>query len=55
MVEGWGRMSYTDMYAGVAAMSALGLVVYVALDWLEKRACPWETAREAQRLPGVAS
>ncbi len=41
MVEGWGRMAYADMYAGVVVMSMLGLVIYYALDMMEKRLCGW--------------
>ena len=53
MVEGWGRLAYADMYAGVVAMSLLGLALYVALDWLERRLCPWVAARrDAQAAAG---
>jgi len=45
MVEGWGRMDYTAMYAGVVAMSLLGLAIYGVLDRLEHWACPWAGAR----------
>ncbi|MDA8186514.1 MAG: ABC transporter permease [Dehalococcoidales bacterium] len=41
MVEGWGRMAYADMYAGVVAMSLLGLAIYYALDLTEKKLCAW--------------
>ncbi len=41
IVESWGRLAYPEMYAGVVAMSALGLLLYFAVDWLEKRLCPW--------------
>jgi len=41
MVEGWGRLAYPEMYAGVMAMSILGLAIYLALDRLERLACPW--------------
>lgn len=44
LVEGWGRMAYGEMYAGVLGMSVLGLVIYVALDQLERRACAWQRA-----------
>jgi NitT/TauT family transport system permease protein len=29
------------MYAGIVAMSLLGLGLYFTVDWLEKRLCPW--------------
>ena len=41
IVESWGRLAYPEMYAGVVAMSVLGLLLYFAVDWLEKRLCPW--------------
>jgi NitT/TauT family transport system permease protein len=41
IVESWGALRYAQMYAGVLAMSLLGLALYVALDWLEARACRW--------------
>lgn len=34
--------NYPAMYAGVVAMSLLGLGLYFAVDWLEKRLCPWQ-------------
>lgn len=34
-------LNYPAMYAGVAAMSILGLGLYFSVDWLEKRLCPW--------------
>lgn len=44
-VEAWGRMAYPEMYAGVIAMALLGLVTYVFLDRLERRACEWMVAK----------
>ena len=44
MVEGWGRLDYVAMYAGVVAMSLLGLALYALLDRAERLACPWTTA-----------
>ncbi len=41
IVEAWGRLAYPEMYAGVVAMSILGLLLYFAVDQLEKRLCPW--------------
>jgi NitT/TauT family transport system permease protein len=41
IVEAWGRLAYAEMYAGVVAMSALGLLLYFAIDWSERRLCPW--------------
>ncbi len=41
MVESWSRVAYVQMYAGVVAMSLLGLILYYATDWLERRLAPW--------------
>ena len=45
MVEGWGRLDYAAMYAGVVAMSVLGLALYAVLDRAERLACPWTAIR----------
>jgi ABC-type nitrate/sulfonate/bicarbonate transport system permease component len=41
IVEAWGRLAYDEMYAGVVAMSLLGLSLYFVVDRLERRFCPW--------------
>ena len=33
---------YPTMYAGIVAMSLLGLGLYFTVDWLERRMCPWQ-------------
>ena len=40
--EGSTLMDYPAMYAGIVAMSALGLGMYFGIDWLEKKLCPWK-------------
>lgn len=40
-VETWTRLAYVDMYAGVVAMSVLGLGLYFAIDGLERLLCPY--------------
>ncbi len=35
-------LDYPAMYAGVIAMSLLGLGLYFSVDWLERRLCPWQ-------------
>ena len=37
--------NYPAMYAGIAAMSLLGLGLYFAVDWLERTLAPWQFAR----------
>jgi ABC-type nitrate/sulfonate/bicarbonate transport system permease component len=41
IVETWGRLDYAGMYAGVVAMSLLGLILYFAVDSIQRRMCPW--------------
>jgi len=40
--EGSTLLDYPAMYAGVIAMSLLGLGMYFAVDWLERRLCGWK-------------
>jgi NitT/TauT family transport system permease protein len=40
-LNGSTLFDYPAMYAGILAMSLLGLGLYFGVDWLEKRLCPW--------------
>lgn len=40
--EGSTLLNYPAMYAGVIAMSLLGLGLYFTVDWLERWLCPWK-------------
>jgi NitT/TauT family transport system permease protein len=42
--QGSTLLNYPAMYAGVVAMSLLGLGLYFAVDWLERWLCPWKFA-----------
>ena len=33
---------YAAMYAGIVALSLMGLCLYFTVDWLEKRIAPWQ-------------
>jgi ABC-type nitrate/sulfonate/bicarbonate transport system permease component len=41
-LNGSTLFNYPKMYAGVLAMSLLGLGLYFAVDWLHHRTCPWQ-------------
>jgi ABC-type nitrate/sulfonate/bicarbonate transport system permease component len=41
IIESWGALRYAQMYAGVLAMSLLGLALYFAVDGLDRQLCPW--------------
>ncbi len=43
-IQGSTLFNYTNMYAGVLAMSLLGLSLYFGVDWLERKLCPWKYA-----------
>ena len=42
--NGGTLLDYPAMYAGVVALSLLGLGLYFTVDWLERRLCPWQYA-----------
>ena len=46
IVDSWGRLAYADMYAGVVAMSLLGLLLYFVVDGLERWLAPWMFLRD---------
>jgi ABC-type nitrate/sulfonate/bicarbonate transport system permease component len=41
-LNGSTLLNYPAMYAGIIAMSLLGLGLYFSVDWLEKRLCPYK-------------
>jgi ABC-type nitrate/sulfonate/bicarbonate transport system permease component len=44
-LNGSTLFNYPAMYAGVVAMSLLGLGLYFAVDFAEKKLCPWLVVR----------
>jgi len=40
--DAWARVNYLEMYAGILAMSLLGVFLYEILEQAEKRACRWK-------------
>ncbi len=47
-LNGSTLLDYPKMYAGVMAMSLLGLVLYYAADMLHRKLCPWQFAGREQ-------
>ncbi len=41
-LNGSTLLNYPNMYAGVLAMSLLGLGLYFSVDWLQQRLCRWQ-------------
>jgi NitT/TauT family transport system permease protein len=42
-LNGSTLFNYPAMYAGVVAMSLLGMVLYFGVDWLERKFSSWQT------------
>ncbi|MBI5651430.1 MAG: ABC transporter permease [Chloroflexi bacterium] len=45
ITDTFSRVAYPEMYAGVVAMSLLGLVLYFVVDYLERVLCPYLFAK----------
>ncbi len=45
IVDTFQRLAYPEMYAGVVAMSVLGLLLYFVVDFLERTLCPYLFAK----------
>jgi ABC-type nitrate/sulfonate/bicarbonate transport system permease component len=41
IADAFSRVAYREMYAGVLAMSLLGLALYFLADWAERKLAPW--------------
>ena len=41
IMDAWTRISYAEMYAGIMALSLLGLLLFVLVDLIETLLCPW--------------
>lgn len=46
IVDAWARVAYPEMYAGIVALSLLGLGFFVAVDAAERLLCPWRPWRD---------
>jgi len=42
--DAWGRIAYSEMFAGILAMALLGVVVYELIEFAERRVCRWTRA-----------
>jgi NitT/TauT family transport system permease protein len=42
LMEAWARLEWDAMFAAIIAMGVMGFTLYLFLEWLEKRLCPWE-------------
>jgi NitT/TauT family transport system permease protein len=37
----WVMVDYVQMFAGILAMSIMGILIFKAVDWMERKLCPW--------------
>lgn len=44
ILDTWGRTDYEGMFAGIGALSLLGIILYELFDILERRLCRWKSA-----------
>jgi NitT/TauT family transport system permease protein len=42
LLDAWSRYAFQEMFAGIIAMGLLGFIIYMILDYLERRLCPWK-------------
>lgn len=39
----WVMVDYVQMFAGILAMSIMGIIIFKAVDLMERKLCPWIT------------
>lgn len=42
IVDAWSKLAYVEMYAGILAMSLLGLALFVVIDRVDRRVNRWQ-------------
>lgn len=48
IMDSWGRADYVSLYSGITGMALLGFSLYLLLDFLERRLCPWNHLNEKE-------
>ena len=41
--DAWNRIDYLDMYCGIILLSAMGLILFLIVDYIEKFLCKWRS------------
>ena len=41
ILDAWSRLDYREMYAGIVAMALLGVILYEAVEVLDRTLCRW--------------
>lgn len=47
ITDAWMRLDYLGMYAGIALLSLLGVLLFILIDLLQSLLCPWYGRRSA--------
>lgn len=42
IMDAWMRVNYLEMYSGIVVLSGIGLILFGAIDYLEKKLCYWQ-------------
>lgn len=42
LLNAWSSFLWDKVFAGIIAMGLLGFIIYITLDFLERKLCPWE-------------
>lgn len=41
IMDSWMRINYPEMFAGIIGLSLMGIILFLLVDALEKKICPW--------------
>ncbi|HWR40673.1 MAG TPA: ABC transporter permease [Patescibacteria group bacterium] len=42
IMDAWMRVNYLEMYSGIVVLSGIGLILFGAIDCLERKLCYWQ-------------
>lgn len=52
IMNSWTMVNYTDMFAGITALSLMGIVLFLLIDKAEHKLCPWVFLNESKQVTG---
>jgi NitT/TauT family transport system permease protein len=42
IMDAWMRVNYLEMYSGIVVLSCIGLILFTAIDYLDRKVCHWQ-------------
>jgi NitT/TauT family transport system permease protein len=42
IMDAWMRVNYLEMYSGIVVLSCIGLILFAAIDYLDRKVCHWQ-------------